>query len=62
MVHLLESDIHDLCDEAELIIIAVKNPELPKMIYENPKIRFLDLVRLKDESVLSLKNYEGLCW
>ena len=62
MVHLLENDIHDLCDESELIIIAVKNPELPKMIYENPKIRFLDLVRLKDESVLSLKNYEGLCW
>ncbi len=62
MVHLLENDIHDLCDESELIIVAVKNPELPKMIYENPKICFLDLVRLKDESVLSLKNYEGLCW
>lgn len=55
MENLLENDIYDLCDESELIIIAVKNPELPKMIYENPKICFLDLVRLKDESVLSLK-------
>lgn len=59
---LLEKDIRDLCSESELIIVAVKNPELPQMIRENPGIRFLDLVRLKDESVLALKNYEGLCW
>lgn len=59
---LLEKDIRDLCSESELIIVAVKNPELPQMIRENPGIRFLDLVRLKDESVLTLKNYEGLCW
>jgi GDP-mannose 6-dehydrogenase len=59
---LLCRNVHDILEDSELVIIAVKNPELPEMIRQNPKIQFLDLVRIKDESVFSLKNYEGLCW
>lgn len=62
MAGYLQKDPAALTEDSELIIIVVRNPELPEMIRKNPSIQFLDLVRVKDESVLELSNYEGLCW
>lgn len=58
----LEKNVEDVIAKTKLVIITVRNPEIPDLIRKYPNVHFLDLVRLKDPSVESLPNYEGFCW
>ena len=58
----LEKNVEDVVAKTKLVIITVRNPEIPDLIRKYPHVHFLDLVRLKDQSVESLPNYEGFCW
>lgn len=62
LLPLLEKDVESVVSKTSLVIITVKNPELPELIRKYSEIHFLDLVRLKDETVETLPNYEGFCW
>ncbi len=62
LLPLLEESVEDVVKKVALVIITVRNPEIPKLIAEHPEVHFLDLVRLKDQSVETLSNYEGFCW
>lgn len=59
---LLQPSVNDVVTTSKLVIITVKSPDLPNLIRENPNVHFLDLVRVKDESVFKEPNYEGFCW
>lgn len=58
----LEKNVEDVVAKSLLVIITVRNPEMPALIRKYPKVHFLDLVRLKDPSIEELPNYEGFCW
>ena len=62
LLPLLDKDVESVVSKVSLVIVTVKNPEIPEMIRKYPEIHFLDLVRLKDPSVETLPNYEGFCW
>lgn len=62
LLPLLEDSPESLVKKVSLVIITVRNSEVPQLIVNNPGIHFLDLVRLKDNSVESMPNYEGFCW
>lgn len=62
LLPLLENNVEEVVNRTSLVIITVRNPELPNLIRKYPEIHFLDLVRLKDPSVEMLPNYEGFCW
>ncbi|MDI9412663.1 MAG: nucleotide sugar dehydrogenase [Bacillota bacterium] len=62
LVPLLEASVEDVVSKVSLVIITVRNPELPDLIRNHPNVHFLDLVRLKDPTVEELPNYEGFCW
>ena len=62
LLPLLEPDVESVIKKSKLVIITVRNPELPDLIRKYSGVTFLDLVRLKDSSVEALANYEGLCW
>ena len=62
LLPLLVQNVEDVVKSASLVIVTVRNPEIPELIRNNPEIHFLDLVRLKDPSVETLPNYEGFCW
>jgi len=62
LLPLLVDHVEDVVKETSLVIVTVRNPEIPELIRKNPEIHFLDLVRLKDPSVETLPNYEGFCW
>lgn len=59
---LLQESVEQIVSDSELVVITVKNPELPNLIRQNPQVLFLDLVRVKDDSVMKLSNYQGFCW
>lgn len=58
----LEKTVENVVAKSLLVIITVRNPEVPALISKYPKVHFLDLVRLKDPSIEELPNYEGFCW
>jgi GDP-mannose 6-dehydrogenase len=62
LLPLLVQKVEDVVKSTSLVIITVRNPEIPELIRKNPEIHFLDLVRVKDSSVETLPNYEGFCW
>jgi len=62
LMSLLQPSVNDVVATSKLVIITVKSPDIPKLIRENPNVHFLDLVRVKDESVFKEPNYEGFCW
>jgi len=62
LLPLLVDQVDEVVKNSALVIITVRNPEIPDLIRKNPEIHFLDLVRLKDLSVETLPNYEGFCW
>lgn len=62
LLPLLDKDVESVVSKTSLVIVTVKNPEIPDLIRKYPEIHFLDLVRLKDPTVETLPNYEGFCW
>lgn len=62
LLPLLDRDVESVVSKTSLVIVTVKNPEIPDLIRKYPEIHFLDLVRLKDPTVETLPNYEGFCW
>ena len=62
LLPLLDKDVESVVSKTSLVIVTVKNPEIPDLIRKYPEIHFLDLVRLKDSTVETLPNYEGFCW
>ena len=62
LLPLLEKDVESVVSKTSLVIVTVKNPEIPDLIRKYPEIHFLDLVRMKDSAVETLPNYEGFCW
>lgn len=62
LLPLLVKDVEDVVESTSLVIITVRNPEIPELVRKYPEIHFLDLVRMKDPSVETLPNYEGFCW
>ena len=62
LLPLLVKNVEDVVENSSLVIITVRNPKMPELIRDNPEVHFLDLVRLKDQSVETLPNYEGFCW
>ena len=62
LLPLLEETPESIIQKVSLVLVTVRNSEVPQLIINNPGIHFLDLVRLKDSSVESMPNYEGFCW
>lgn len=62
LLPLLDKDVESVVSKTSLVIVTVKNPEIPDLIRKYPEIHFLDLVRMKDSAVETLPNYEGFCW
>ena len=62
LLPLLVKNVEDVVENSSLVIITVRNPKMPDLIRDNPEVHFLDLVRLKDQTVETLPNYEGFCW
>ena len=62
LLPLLAKNVEDVVESTSLVIITVRNPEIPELIRKYPEIHFLDLVRMKDQSVETFPNYEGFCW
>lgn len=62
LLPLLKENTSDVFENVDLVIATVRNPEISSLIKNNPRIHFLDIVRLKDKSVEMLPNYEGFCW
>ncbi len=62
LLPLLKANSVDVVKNSSLVIITVRNPEIPELIRKYPNVRFIDLDRVKDSSVESLANYEGFCW
>lgn len=62
LLPLLKETSEDVVKNSSLVIITVRNPEIPELIRKYPNVRFIDLDRVKDSSVESLANYEGFCW
>jgi len=62
LLPLLVKNVEDVVESTSLVIITVRNPEIPELVRKYPEIHFLDLVRMKDQSVETLPNYEGFCW
>jgi GDP-mannose 6-dehydrogenase len=59
---LMKQNIHEVVDEAELIVVANKNKEFAEAVL---KLRtnqiVLDLVRIPGDRMIR-RNYEGICW
>lgn len=62
LLPLLKETSEEVVKNSSLVIITVRNPEIPELIRKYPNVRFIDLDRVKDSSVESLANYEGFCW
>lgn len=62
LLPLLKESSEDVVKNSSLVVITVRNPEIPELIRKYPNVRFIDLDRVKDPSVESLANYEGFCW
>ena len=56
----ISDNLDSVIENADLIIIAAKNPLYSKVI-ERTDIPILDLVRI-DNSKVSEGNYHGICW
>lgn len=54
--------IKEILESSELVVITVANPEVTALIPSYPNVRFFDLARLKNESVMKVSNYEGFSW
>ncbi|MCF0216398.1 MAG: UDP-glucose/GDP-mannose dehydrogenase family protein [Fibrobacteraceae bacterium] len=62
LLPLLKINSEDVVKNSSLVVITVRNPEIPELVRKYPNVRFIDLDRVKDSSVESLANYEGFCW
>lgn len=62
LLPLLKASSEDVVKNSSLVVITVRNPEIPELIRKYPNVRFIDLDRVKDPSVETLANYEGFCW
>lgn len=59
---LMKQNIHDVLDEADLIVVANKNKEFAEAVMK-PRANqiVLDLVRISADGIVR-GNYEGICW
>lgn len=62
LLPLLKESSEEVVRESSLVIVTVRNPEIPELIRKYPNVKFMDLDRVKDSSVENLANYEGFCW
>lgn len=62
LLPLLKGCTEDVVKCSSLVIVTVRNPDIPAMIRKYTNVRFFDLDRVKDSSVECLPNYEGFCW
>lgn len=62
LLPLLKDSSEEVIQNSELVVVTVRNPEIPEMIRKYPNVHFVDLDRVKDSSVETLPNYEGFCW
>lgn len=62
LLPILRKNLEEVVRDSEMVVVTVRNPEIPELIRKYPKVRFLDLDRVKDASVETLDNYEGFCW
>ncbi|MCQ2089673.1 MAG: nucleotide sugar dehydrogenase [Fibrobacter sp.] len=62
LLPLLKVNSEEVVKNSSLVVITVRNPEIPELIRKYPNVRFIDLDRVKDPSVETLSNYEGFCW
>ena len=53
----IAADLSELINKAEVVVINHKDEEF-LAVYENPKVRIIDLVKLRERT----DNYEGICW
>ena len=60
LAELISDDLDKVLNDAELVIITHKLPELEGIISKFPNKKFIDLVRLIDNKTQG--NYEGICW
>ena len=58
----LEKSSEEVVQKCSLVVVTIRNPEIPALIRKYPNVKFLDLDRVKDSTVESLSNYEGFCW
>ncbi|MGB3589147.1 MAG: UDP-glucose/GDP-mannose dehydrogenase family protein [Tunicatimonas sp.] len=62
ITRLLKDDIHEVINDAEVIIIGNKAPEFREILSEiRPDQTIIDLVRIDKEKVTN-ENYVGICW
>lgn len=62
LLPLLKASSEDVVKNSDLVVVTVRNPEIPELIRKYPNVHFMDLDRVKDSAVESLPNYEGFCW
>ena len=60
LADIITGNLKSVIDSSELIVITQNNESFTNLHKSYPDKKFLDLVRINDET--SLENFEGICW